>query len=113
MTCRLADDQHAHTTRASVQCLMLLAGRDLEAFTGLNNEIAMLDLERQFAFQDKEELARMNVRVAHLARTWRHDFFNDAQFARPDEMPAVAVRALRSAPLVVLGRPYADDLCGY
>ena len=57
MTCRLADDQHAHTTRASVQCLMLPAGRDLEAFTGLKNQIAMLDLEGQLAFQDQEELA--------------------------------------------------------
>jgi hypothetical protein len=57
MTCRLTDDQHAHTTRASIQCLMLLAGRDLEAFTGLKNEIAMLDFEGQLAFQDKEELA--------------------------------------------------------
>ncbi len=55
----------------------------------------------------------MKVRVARLARTWRHKFFNNAQFGLPDEMPAVAICSLRPAPFVMLGRVYADDLCGH
>jgi hypothetical protein len=55
----LASDQHAHRTGTSVQDLMRLAGRDLEPFAGAKNEIMLFDFERQFAFEDEEELTRM------------------------------------------------------
>jgi hypothetical protein len=42
MTWRLADDKHAYKSSAAIQSLMLLAWRDLESFTGLKNEIAMV-----------------------------------------------------------------------
>ena len=38
---------------------MRLAGRDLEPFAGAKNEIMLFDFERQFAFEDEEELTRM------------------------------------------------------
>jgi len=55
----LAGDQHARRTGTPVQGLMCLAGRDLESFPGEKNEIVPFDFERQFAFEDEEELTRM------------------------------------------------------
>ena len=39
-----------------------------------------------------------------------HEFFDDAELGRFDEMPAVAVRALRASPFVVFCGFGADDV---
>lgn len=46
MTGRLAGDNHAYRIRALVHRLMLLAGRNLDPFTGVKDEDMMLDFER-------------------------------------------------------------------
>ena len=82
---------------------MALAGEDFESFTTVKNEVVMLDFESEFSFEDVEKLACMDVGVARLAGAGRHEFFDDAEFGRTDEVPAVAVGALRASPLVVFG----------
>ena len=106
----LAGDQHTHGFSAAIEGLVALAGRDFESFTGLEDEVVMLDFESEFAFEDEEELARVKVGVAGLAGAGRHEFFDDAQLRSFYEMPAVAVGCLRASPLVVLGGFCADDL---
>ncbi len=91
---------------------MLLAGGDLESFAGVKDKVVMLYFESEFSFQHEEELARVNVRVANLAGTGRHEFFDDAEFGSFDEVPTVAVRRLRTSPLVLVGGFGADDLSG-
>jgi len=61
MAWRLAGDQHADRTGTSIPSLMPLAGQDFEPFTGVKNEIIMFHFKRQFAFENKEELAGMTV----------------------------------------------------
>jgi hypothetical protein len=89
---------------------MLLAGRDLEAFAGVNHEIMMLYLECEFSFEDEEKLTRMDVRVSGLAGAGWHELLDDAEFGCFDEVPTVAVRCLRASPFVVFGGSCADDL---
>ncbi len=71
----------------------------------------MLDFEGQFSFEDEEELARADVRMTGLTGAGRHEFFDNAEFGRFDEVPAVTVRPLRPSPFVMLCRFCADDLC--
>jgi hypothetical protein len=91
---------------------MVLAGRDLESFSGVNDEVMMLYFESEFSFEHEEELACVNVGVPGLAGVWRHELFDDAELGSFDEMPAVAVGALWASPFVMLGGFCADDLCG-
>jgi hypothetical protein len=89
---------------------MALTWRDLESFSGVKDEVMMLYFESEFSFEHEEELARVHVGVTCLASVWRHELFNDAEFGCFDEVPAVAVGALRASPLVVFGGFCADDL---
>jgi hypothetical protein len=102
VTWGLASDQHAHGPGASIHCLMLLARRDFQPFTGLKDEVMMLDFEDQFSFEDEEKLARVDVKMSGLAGAGRHEFFDDAELRRFDEMPTVTVGPLRPSPLVML-----------
>ena len=53
----LAGDQHAHGFGAAIKCLMALAWRDFESFTGLEDKVFMFDFEGQFSFENKEKLS--------------------------------------------------------
>jgi hypothetical protein len=81
---------------------MLLARRDFQPFTGLKDEVMMLDFEDQFSFEDEEKLARVDVKMSGLAGAGRHEFFDDAELRRFDEVPTVTVGPLRPSPLVML-----------
>ena len=90
---------------------MLLARRDFQPFTGLKDEIMMLDFDDQFSFEDEEKLACVDVKMSGLTGVGRHEFFDDAELRGFDEVPTVTVSSLRTSPLVVFGRFRADDLC--
>ncbi len=61
MAWRLTGHDHADRIRTSIQRLMQLAWRNLDAFTCLKNKVMMVDFQGQFTFQNKEELACMDV----------------------------------------------------
>ena len=105
-----AGDEETCGCCASIEGLVLLAGRDFESFAGLEQKIVVFDFESEFSFEHVEELTSVNVGVANLARAWWHEFFDHAQFGSLDEMPAVAVGGLRPSPFVVFGGFCADDL---
>lgn len=86
---------------------MLLAGCDLESFTGAKNEVMKFHFKGQFTFQNEEELASMKVGMSSLAGARGHELFDDAEVWCPDQVPAVAVHS----PLVMLGRSGVDDFC--
>ena len=58
---RLTGDDHRRRIRASIRRLMQLAWGNLDAFTCLKNKLVMSDFQRQFTFQNKKELACMDV----------------------------------------------------
>jgi hypothetical protein len=89
---------------------MALAGRDFDAFISMKDEVVVFDFESQFSFDDVEKLARVDVGVTYFAGGGRHELFDDAEFGRFDEVPAIAVGALWASPLVVFGGFCADGL---
>jgi hypothetical protein len=113
MTWRLTCDDHAERARTFISRLMPPAGGNLESLTSSKKKVLIFDFKRQFPFKNKEELACMRVRMSGLTRARRHEFLNDAEVGRPDEVPAVAVSSLRTSPLVVIRRLRADDPVGH
>ena len=109
MTRRLAGDENAQRLFASVHRLVLLAGRDLDAFVSADDEFVMFDLHRQLAFEDIEELPGAVVMMTCLAGAGRHELLNDVELRRANEVPAVAVVVVRAAPFVVFGVGGGDD----
>ena len=107
MTRRLTGNDDPNGAGTLVERLMLLAGRDLDALAFLKYEDVVLDLHRQFAFENIEELARASMRVADLAGRSRHEFFNHAEVRPLDQVPAVAI----GAPFIMFGGLDADDRC--
>src|SRR5215475_5540803 len=103
MTRGLAGDEDAKCSCATVHRLMLLAGRDLDAFPGAGDELMVLDLHGQFTLEDVEELPGALVMVACFAGAWGHQLVDDVEFGRADDIPAVTVAVVRTAPFVVLG----------
>jgi hypothetical protein len=99
----LACDEHAYRSRTSIECLMRLAWSDFDALPSLKDEGLAFDFEGQNSIEDVEELPRMKVIVAKLACAGWHEFFDDTEVGRPDQMPAVAVGSKIAAPLVVFG----------
>lgn len=89
--------------------LMLLAGRDLNSLTRVKDELVMLDLHRQLAFENIKELASAVVMVAGLAGAGGHPLLDDVELGRLDEVPAVAGVVAGAAPLVVFGVRGGDD----
>ena len=75
---RLAGDEHSYGICAAIDRLMLLAWRDFESLTGLKNKVMMLDFEGELSFENKEELAWVDVGVTRLAGAGRHELFDDA-----------------------------------
>ena len=78
----LAGDEDADRVGASIQCLMLLAGGDFEAFSSFKKEVVVIHFEGELAFEHEEELARVYVGVAGFAGAGWHELFNDAEFGR-------------------------------
>ena len=99
----LAGNQHAHGLGAAIECLVMLAWRDFNAFAGFEDEVVLLDFESEFSFEDEEELACAKVAVAGLAGARWHELFDDAKFGSLSQVPAVAVCPLWASPLVVFG----------
>jgi hypothetical protein len=91
---------------------MLLAWRDLESFSGVEDEVMMLYFQSEFSFEHQEKLTGVDVGVPGLAGAWRHELFDDTEVGSFDEVPAVAVGALWASPFVMLGGFCADGLCG-
>jgi hypothetical protein len=90
---------------------MLLAWRDLDPFPCLKHEVMTLNFQGQLTFQDEEELPGMDVGVADLTCTGRHELLDNAEFWRFNKVPAVAVISVRAAPLVMFSRLSAYDSC--
>jgi len=111
MTWGLASDEHSHGPSAAIHCLMLLARRDFQPFSGLKDKVMMLDLEGQFSFEDEEKLTRVDVKMTGLAGAGWHELFDDAECRRFDQVPTVTVSPLRPSPFVMLCRSCADCLC--
>jgi hypothetical protein len=103
MAWRLTGDDHPHGMRTFIQRLMPLAWADLDAFPCFKNKIMMFDFQRQLALENEEELARMDVGMSSLTRAGGHEFFDNAEVWRFDEVPAIAVSSLQSTPFVVFG----------
>src|SRR5258708_33856473 len=87
----LAGDEEAGGGCASVDGLMLLAGGDFEAFAGVEDDVVVVDFEGEFSFDDVEELMGVDVGVTGFGCAGGHELFDDAEFGRTDEVPAVAV----------------------
>ena len=90
---------------------MPLAGRNLNSLALLENEEVVLNIHGQFAFEHVEELARVDVGMADLAGSGRHEFFDNAEIRGFDEVPAVAIGFLSAAPFIMFGGFDADYLC--
>ncbi len=69
----------------------------------------MLDLHRQFAFENEKELTCPFVVMPCLAGAGRHQLFDDVQLGCADEIPSVTV----IAPGVVFGTCGRDDFGGH
>jgi hypothetical protein len=82
---------------------MPLAGKDFEAVAGMEDEVVTFNFERQFSFEDKEELVGVDVGVAFFGCAGRHELFDDADSGGLYEVPAVTVVSLWTTPFVVLG----------
>lgn len=100
---KLTGDDHPYRVHTSVQCLMLLARRNLDSFTGMKNEVVMFDSEGQFAFQHVEEPTCMAVCMVAFTGAGAHEFFDNAEVWRLDKVPPVAVGPLQPAPFVMFG----------
>jgi hypothetical protein len=105
---RLTGNEYAGGGATSVEGLMTLAGGDFEAFAGAKDVSLMLDFEGKFSFQHVEELVGVIVEVTPLGGAWGHEFFDNAEGWSFDEVPTVAVGALRASPLIVVGGFGAD-----
>jgi len=92
---------------------MPLAGGDFEAFSCLEEIGVIFDFEGELAFENEEELVGAGVGVALFGCARWHELFDDAEFGRFDEVPAVAVCTLRASPLVMLRRFFVGYLGGH
>src|SRR6187402_1321210 len=113
MTWRLAGQNEAERRVPGVFGLMALSRGDFDALARFDGEVVVLDLHVGFSFKHVQELARADVVMARLGGAGRHEFFDDIQLWRADEVPGVALVRVGAAPLVVLCRGRADRLCGH
>ena len=109
----LARHDDAQKARALVLRLVALSGGDFDSFALLENEVVILDVEGQFAFEHVEKLARMDMGMADLGGAGGHEFFDHAQLRGLDQVPAVAIGGLRATPFIVLGGLRTDYLRGH
>jgi hypothetical protein len=103
MAWRLTGDDHPHRMRTFIQRLMPLACDNLDSFACFKNKVMMFDFQGQLTFKNEKELARMDVGMSSLTRAGGHEFFNNAEVWRFDEVPAITVSSLLSTPFVVFG----------
>jgi hypothetical protein len=103
----LAGYDDAEGVRAFVHRLMALAGAYFDSFSFIKDEVVIFDFDAEFAFEDVEELARVDVAVAGFAGGGGHSFFYDAQVWGFHEVPAVAI----GSPFIVFGGCDADYFC--
>jgi len=74
----MTSDDDAERVRTFVRRLVLLARGDFDAFAFLKDEVVIFDFDGQFAFEDIEELAGVDVGVAGFLGSGRHELFDDA-----------------------------------
>jgi len=86
-----------------------LSWRDLESLGCSEWVVLVVNLHREFAFEDEEELPGLLVEMTLFFRAGGHPFFDDAQVSRLDQMPAVAIGTVGATPFVVLGGFSACD----
>jgi hypothetical protein len=103
MAWRLTGDDHPDRILASIHSLMRLAWDNLDSFTCFKHKVTMFDFDGQVTFENIEELACMDVGMSGLTCASGHEFFDNAEVWRLDEVPAIAVSSLLSAPFVVFG----------
>src|SRR5262249_54504486 len=92
------DEKHKIAARA-VEHLMSLAGGDVHSFVFIQRKVLPFHLEYSYALDDKKELLRLVMIVAHLRGPGRHALVDDAQLAISDQVPAITV----FSPRIVLG----------
>lgn len=109
MAGRLTGDQNAEGIRPFIGGLMLLAGRNFDAFPFFENKLVILDLHGQFAFEDIKKLAGLDVEMAAFAGRRGHKFFDHAELRGFHQVPAVA----GASPVVVFGGFYAGYRGGH
>ena len=90
---------------------MLLAWGNLNSFTCLKNKVMILDLQGQFTFQNEEKLACMDVGVSDLTCSSGHEFLDDAEVWRSNEVATIAISSVLSTPLVMFDRFYVYYFC--
>ena len=78
VTWGLAGHDDAQRACAFVLRLVALAGGDFDSFSFLEDEVVILDFERQFALENVEELAGVDVGMAGFLGPGRHQFFDYA-----------------------------------
>jgi hypothetical protein len=99
----LTGDDHPERMRTFIQSLMPLARDNLDSFARFKRKVVIFDFQDQLTFENEEELARTNVGMSNLTRACGHEFFDNAEVWRLDEVPAIAIRSVRSTPFVVFG----------
>src|ERR1700731_618205 len=73
----------------------------------------VLDLHREVSFPHEEELPSLRMKMTLFSSPRWHQLFDNAQFCRLDQMPTVAICAVRATPLVVFSSFCTFDLCRY
>jgi hypothetical protein len=67
-------------------------------------------LECEFSFEDKEKLACVDMGMARLTGSGRHELFDDAELRRSYKVPAITIGSLRATPVIVFRGFRAGDL---
>jgi hypothetical protein len=91
MAWKLTGDKHANRFHTAIQRLVPLGWGNLDSFTCLKNKVVILDLQGQFTFQNEEELACMDVGVPDLNCSSGHEFLDDAEVWRFNEVPTIGI----------------------
>ena len=87
---RLRNHQKRDVRRALIDRCVREARLDLQPDSLREHVVRALDLQNKLAVQDEEELARVRMPMALLARAGRHALLDDAQARAANEVPAVA-----------------------
>jgi hypothetical protein len=111
MTWWLASYDHSHRLFTLVHGLMLLTWRNLQSLTRKKKVVTVLHFHRQFSYEHEKELPSFGVDVTLFMGSRWHQFFDNAQIGRLDQMPAIAIGPMRTAPLIVFRGFFTCDLC--
>ncbi len=86
----LAGDKETSVFVALVESLMQEAGGNFKAFARVKRVGDVLELEREQTGEHVKKLSGIRVEMAAFTGPGRHALFDDGEFRRADEMPAVA-----------------------